>query len=162
MTSRLAAWGESILLFLALYAGVPAVGLLADGWIGWPALHAPWTWIGTIPVVVGGTGIAWCFVLFVRLGGGTPNPLVPPKVLVTVGPFAWTRNPIILSHALAALGVALLVGSPSAVILVLALGLPVQAVVRREEKTLEARYGDAYRRYRGSVPRWLPRVRHSR
>lgn len=162
MASRLAAWSESVLLFIALYAGVPVLGRAVDGFVRWPALSGPWTWLGAFPLVLGAAGIAWCFFLFVRLGGGTPNPLVPPKALVTVGPFAWTRNPITLSHALAALGLALVVGSPSAVIIVLALGLPVQAVVRHEEKTLEARYGEDYRRYRDAVPRWLPRVRHSR
>ncbi len=156
------AWAESVALFVALYAGVPVVGWTFDGWLGWPPLPAPWTWLGLAPLLVGAVGIAWCFSLFVRLGRGTPNPLVPPRVLVTAGPFAWTRNPIILSHALAALGVAVLVGSPAAVVLVLALGIPVQLVVRWEERSLEGRYGDAYRRYRDAVPRWLPRIRHSR
>ncbi len=156
------AWAESVALFVALYAGVPVVGRTFDGSLGWPPLPAPWTWLGLAPLLVGAVGIAWCFSLFVRLGRGTPNPLVPPRVLVTAGPFAWTRNPIILSHALAALGVAILVGSPAAVVLVLALGIPVQLVVRWEERSLEARYGDAYRRYRDAVPRWLPRIRHSR
>ena len=149
-------------LFVALYVGVPVAGWTLDGWLGWPALSTPWIWIGLGPLVVGALGIAWCFALFVRLGGGTPNPLVPPRVLVTEGPFAWTRNPIILSHALASLGLALVVGSPAAVVVVLLLGIPVQFVVRREERTLESRYGIEYRRYREAVPRWLPRVRQSR
>ena len=55
---------------------------------------------------------------------------MPPQRLVTSGPFAWTRNPIVLSHALASLGVAFLVASPSAVLLVLILGVPVQFITR--------------------------------
>lgn len=162
MASRGAAWVESVGLFIALYGGLPAAGLLVDGWLGWPPLPDPWRWIGLAPLVLGAAGIAWCFRLFVRVGRGTPNPLVPPQALVTSGPFAWTRNPIILSHALAALGEAVVVGSPAAVAIVLLLGIPVQFIVRHEEKTLEARHVDAYRAYRDAVPRWLPRPPHRR
>lgn len=157
MVDRAAAWIESAGLFVALYLGVPAAGLALDGLLGWRPLPDAARWIGIAPLTIGAAGIAWCFVLFVRVGGGTPNPLVPPQTLVTTGPFAWTRNPIVLSHALATLGVALLVGSTAAVALVLALGVPVQFVVRIEERTLEARYEDAYRAYCDAVPRWVPR-----
>ena len=157
MASRTVAWLESVGLFLALYLGLPAAGTVLDGLLGWPSLPNVWRWVGLLPLFLGAGGVAWCFSLFVRVGRGTPNPLVPPQVLVTAGPFAWTRNPIILSHALACLGVALVVASPAAVVLVLLLGIPVQFIVRLEERSLEARYGDAYRRYREAVPRWMPR-----
>ena len=157
MASRALAWAESAGLFVALYLGLPAVGLGLDAVLGWPPVPSLLRWIGIGPLVLGAAGVVWCFSLFVRVGGGTPNPIVPPQRLVTEGPFAWTRNPIILSHALASLGVALLVASPGAVLLVILLGLPVQSVTRIEERSLEARFGDAYRAYRDSVPRWIPR-----
>lgn len=160
MASRAVAWLESLALFLALYLGLPAAGLAFDRLLGWPSLPEPIRWIGIPVLVLGAAGIAWCFSLFVRVGKGTPNPIVPPQTLVTGGPFAWTRNPIILSHALASLGVAFLVESSSAVLIVLLLGIPVQFIVRIEERSLEARYGDVYRRYRDTVPRWLPRRPH--
>ncbi len=162
MANRAAAWLESLGLFVALYAGLPIVGVVFDRVLGWPAIPAPWSWSGLALLVPGAAGIAWCFSLFVRVGRGTPNPWVPPQALVTSGPFAWTRNPIILSHALAALGESLVVGSPASAVLVLLLGLPVQLVVRREERTLETRFGDAYRAYRDRVPRWWPRKPHNR
>ncbi len=162
MASRAAAWLESFGLFVALYVGLPLAGFLLDAWLGWPPIPAPWRWLGFAPLILGAAGVAWCFLLFVRVGRGTPNPLVPPQVLVTTGPFAWTRNPIILSHALAALGEAVVVASPAAVVIVLLLGIPVQFVVRLEEKSLEDRHGEAYRRYRDAVPRWLPRFRQRR
>ncbi len=157
MTSRPLAWLESVGLFLALYVGLPAAGLGLDAIVGWPQLPDLLRWVGIVPLVLGGAGIVWCFLLFVRIGEGTPNPWDPPRTLVTSGPFAWTRNPIILSHALATLGLALVIASPATVLLVLLLGIAVQFVVRHEERTLEARYGDAYRRYRHTVPRWVPR-----
>ncbi len=151
------AWAESVGLFGALYLGVPALGVTLDRLAGWRPFPSFVPWAGVVLLAFGAAGIAWSFLLFVRLGRGTPNPLVPPQQLVTTGPFAWTRNPIILSHAIASLGVAFVVASPSAVVVVLLLGIPVQFVVRREERSLEARYGDAYRRYRETVPRWIPR-----
>lgn len=163
MASRAVAWLESVGLFLALYLGVPAAGLTLDRLLGWPPLPDLARWVGLLPLIVGAAGIVWCFALFVRVGNGTPNPLVPPQTLVAIGPFAWTRNPIILSHALASLGVALVVASPAAIVVVLLLGIPVQFIVRIEERSLEARYGDAYLRYRATVPRWIPRrSRHTR
>ncbi len=162
MANRALAWAESVGLFVALYVGVPALGLAADSLLGWPPLPVPVREIGIAPLVLGAAGIAWCFSLFVRVGQGTPNPIAPPQVLVTGGPFAWTRNPIILSHALASLGVGLVVGSASAVVIVLLLGVPVQLVVRSEERSLESRFGDAYRAYRDAVPRWMPRWPHQR
>lgn len=157
MERRSFAWVESVVLFVALYFGLPAAGLFLDGLLGWPSLPDLVRPLGLIPFVLGAAGIFWCFLLFVRIGQGTPNPWDPPRVLVTSGPFAWTRNPIILSHALAALGVAMLFASPAAVVIVLVLGILVQFIVRREERTLDSRYGDAYRRYREMVPRWIPR-----
>lgn len=157
MAQRSVAWVESVGLFLALYVGLPFAGLSLDALLRWPSLPPILRPLGLGPLALGAAGIAWCFLLFVRVGRGTPNPWDPPQVLVTSGPFAWTRNPIVLSHALATLGIALLLASPAAVVLVLLLGVPVQVIVRREERTLESRHGDAYRRYRESVPRWIPR-----
>lgn len=157
MANRVVAWAESASLFIALYVGLPWMGLTLDSILRSPALPDFLRWIGIVPLVLGAGGVTWCFALFVRVGRGTPNPTRPPERLVTTGPFAWTRNPIVLSHACASLGVALLVGSLSATVLVLLLGIPVQFIARIEERSLEARFGDEYRAYRNSVPRWIPR-----
>lgn len=157
MPRRFVAWSESVLLFAALYVGLPWAMRWVDAQLGWPAFPSELQWIGLAMLVLGAFGIAWCFLLFDRRGHGTPNPIVPPSELVTSGPFAWTRNPIILSHALASLGVALIIESPTMVLVVLGIGVPVYFVARHEEKTLEHRFGVAYVRYRNAVPRWIPR-----
>src|SRR5207245_8214386 len=90
-------------------------------------------------------------------GPGTPNPRLPPSRSVTTGPYALTLNPMAGSHFLAVLGVALVIGSPGAVLVVFLLGIPANLLIRHEERTLELRFGAEYRAYRESVPRWIPR-----
>jgi len=151
------AWSETLALVAALYVGVPWAGLAIDRTVGAPALPDAARWAGVLPIVLGAGGLAWCFSLFIRVGDGTPNPVRPPQRLVTTGPFAWTRNPIIGSHCLALVGEGLAVGSLGAIALVVLIAAPVVAVVRNEETRLAARFGEEYRRYAAAVPRWVPR-----
>ena len=157
MRGRAVAWAEIAFAFVLLYGGVPWVGLQLDGLFHVPPLPTPLRWAGYLFLFVGAVGLAWCFSLFVRRGRGTPNPMLPPQVLVVQGPYAWTRNPIALSHAAALFGLCLLLGSVSAAALVVVLSVPVHFAMRREERTLEARFGEAYRAYAATVPRWIPR-----
>ena len=145
------------LLFVALYAGVPWWGLQIDRTLRIAPWPAPIPWFGLVLLAFGFGVLAWCFVLFQRVGRGTPNPILPPQSLVTIGPFAWTRNPIALSHAAALVGLSLFLGSVAAVVIILVLALPVHVAMLHEERTLEARFGDAYRAYKAAVPRWFPR-----
>ena len=158
---RILAWSEMFVLFVLLYVGIPWTGLTIDGFLRIPPWPSPVHWIGAMLLVVGLAGLAWCFALFVRVGRGTPNPTLPPKALVTVGPYRWTRNPIALSHAAALFGLSLVLGSVSAAAIVVILAIPVHIAMVHEERTLESRFGDAYRAYKSSVPRWIPR-RHRR
>ena len=159
MSSRSLAYFEMAVLFLLLYVGIPWVGLQIDRLLRLPSWPSPILWLGLGLAVFGVVGLAWCFALFARVGRGTPNPTRPPEVLVIVGPYAWTRNPIALFHAGALTGLSLFLGSVSAVALVVLLSVPVHFGMLREERTLEIRFGDAYRAYQASVPRWIPRWR---
>ena len=157
MASRAGAWAQMVVLFLALYAGIPWAGLEMDRLFEVPPWPFPLPWFGLGLGFVGLAGLAWCFALFARIGRGTPNPARPPQVLITVGPYAWTRNPIALSHAAALIGLSVFLGSVSAVVIVVLLSIPVHVAMLHEERTLEARFGEAYRAYRAQVPRWFPR-----
>src|SRR6266540_6082014 len=158
VASRIVAWSEMAVLFALLYIGVPLTGLQVDRWLGIPAWPSPLPWLGLALFAIGVAGLGWCFALFARVGRGTPNPTAPPEVLVTVGPYAWTRNPIAMSHAAALIGLSVFLGSVSAVAIIVVLAVPVHLAMLREERTLEARFGDAYRVYAARVPRWLPRL----
>ncbi len=152
------AWLEMFVLFLVLYTGIPFGGLQIDRILALPPWPLPFRVIGVVLLALGIAGLAWCIALFVRIGRGTPNPIAPPRALVTVGPYAWTRNPIALSHAITLIGLSLVGGSVSAVAIVVILAIPVHVAMLHEERTLEARFGEAYRAYAASVPRWIPRL----
>ena len=157
MRSRALAWLEMLGLFLLLYAGIPWVGVQVDRALRAPPWPPAIPWFGLGLLILGLGGLAWCFALFARVGRGTPNPIRPPEALVTIGPYAWTRNPIAMSHAAALIGLSLFLGSISAVTIVLLLAGPVHIAMLHEERTLETRFGEVYRAYRSSVPRWIPR-----
>jgi protein-S-isoprenylcysteine O-methyltransferase Ste14 len=80
--------------------------------------------------------------------------------LVDTGPFSMVRNPLYLGNILLWVGFAISAGLPWMVpVVILLLAFEYQAIVRWEERLLESRLGEAYRRYQREVPRWLPRRR---
>ena len=76
--------------------------------------------------------------------------------IVTEGVYRWTRNPMYLGMALIYLGFALLLDSLVALILIFPLVFVIQKeVIEREERYMEAKFGDAYRDYKARVRRWI-------
>jgi len=82
--------------------------------------------------------------------------LEPQNSLVTTGPYRYSRNPLYLGgNVFCFFGAALALGSPTA-LLMTALHLPlVNLMIRREEKQLEERFGEEFRRYKKQVRRWF-------
>jgi protein-S-isoprenylcysteine O-methyltransferase Ste14 len=78
--------------------------------------------------------------------------------LVTTGPFALMRNPLYLGNIALWVGFALTARLPWMVpVVIMILGFEYHAIVRWEERLLEARRGDEYRAYAARVPRWVPK-----
>lgn len=103
---------------------------------------------------------AWCVSLFARVGRGTLAPWDPTERLVAVGPYRHVRNPMIAGVWLMLLGEAAFFRSSAVGLWALGfLLLNHVYFVLSEEPGLERRFGEAYRRYRVNVPRWIPRVR---
>ena len=75
-------------------------------------------------------------------------------------PYTYCRNPMALGAVGMYVGVALLVGSLGALVLVLLAACALLLSVRRiEEDEMVLRFGDDYRDYRERTPFLLPRVR---
>ncbi len=76
--------------------------------------------------------------------------------LVVRGPYQFTRNPMYLSGMVIWLGWVIFYGSVAVLVgFVVIWGSVALLVVPWEERKLEARFGEAYLRYKNSVPRWL-------
>src|SRR5262245_56371561 len=82
--------------------------------------------------------------------------LEPQSTLITSGPYRFSRNPLYLGgNVFIFFGAALLLGSPTALI-VTALHLPLMdRFIRREEEQLERIFGDEWRSYKRRVRRWI-------
>jgi protein-S-isoprenylcysteine O-methyltransferase Ste14 len=142
-----------ILLFALIAVGVILdrffpLGLLAQ----LPA--APRLFVGLILLVLGATLIVMTRRTFA--GAGTNiRPDMPTTALVTTGLFAHVRNPAYQGGALALLGLALVLKADWIVLLMVpALLLLHYGVVLREEQYLERKFGQVYRDYKTSVPRY--------
>src|SRR2546422_3580908 len=138
------------------------LGLRVDALFGLQVFSTwPYSYFGIAPIL-GGVGLRfWASFTIFNNGKGTPLYTRPPKVLVTSGPYQLIRNPLYLGGFLIYLGIILTIPSIFLAVLGLA-GLPITYVgIGREDKGLERRFGEDYRRYKQSVPGWIPRIARS-
>ncbi|HTY18221.1 MAG TPA: isoprenylcysteine carboxylmethyltransferase family protein [Myxococcota bacterium] len=120
---------------------------------------AGWRWIALLPMAAGVAIYLRCAFDFGR-ARGTPAPIDPPKDLVAVGLYRYTRNPMYVGVASIVWGEALLFASWGLAGFAAAVCIVFHAfVVLYEEPSLRGRFGEAYARYCSAVPRWLPRPR---
>ena len=83
-----------------------------------------------------------------------------PGALVTGGIFGRSRNPVYLGLALLAAGVFLVLGRLVLLVLAIVFLVYFRSLIRREERFLAERYGNAYREYARAVgPWWTWRTR---
>jgi protein-S-isoprenylcysteine O-methyltransferase Ste14 len=144
---------------------IPPPVIYIAGFLGGVALEAAFPIAGlslTLALVAGFVGVAiWLALdgsamLLFRRARTSMVPIKPTTAVVTSGPYRITRNPMYLGMAFLYVGLALLLG----VIWSLAL-LPVvlfvvdRHVIAREERYLEAKFGEEYREYKKRVRRWL-------
>jgi protein-S-isoprenylcysteine O-methyltransferase Ste14 len=140
---------------------------------GWTAgLPGVWNLLGLIPVTMG-------FAIFFRCMRehfkAAPDGWLlertsyypTPAYLLTQGPYRYSCHPIYLAEVAIWLGWLAFYGSfvIGGIIVVAALLSPFILeflVVRREERGLEARFGDTYREYRRTTPRWFGKPTRSR
>lgn len=103
----------------------------------------------------------WCVKDFVASGRGTPAPFDPPTLLVMQGLYQYVRNPMYIGLFLVLIGEAMLFSS--FFFLIYSLFFVAVAhifVVFYEEPALRRKFGESYKQYLKSVPRWLPRIPH--
>jgi protein-S-isoprenylcysteine O-methyltransferase Ste14 len=82
--------------------------------------------------------------------------LQPQSILITSGPYRFSRNPLYLGgNVFIFFGAGLLLGSPMALVITLLHFPLMDRFTRREEKQLERSFGGEWRSYKRRVRRWL-------
>ena len=114
--------------------------------------------IGLVLLISGSFFWIWCIIWFIK-ARGTPVPFNPPPELVSGGPYAWSRNPMLTGVFAFLFGMGFLLGSISMVLIWIPVFIIFNVIELKlvEEPELERRFGDSYRAYKKHVPMFFPR-----
>ena len=135
------------------------IGVVVDWLLPLDALESVLNWpariiIGAVLLLGGGALVVVGERAFKQVGTNVP-PWRPALALATGGIYARIRNPMYVGAILILAGLAAALASDWMAILLLPTALLLHfGVVRREERYLEAKFGEDYRRYKASVPRY--------
>jgi protein-S-isoprenylcysteine O-methyltransferase Ste14 len=124
-------------------------------------LAVPLNIIASIPILsLGLIMTGWSILSFLKVKG-TPVPFNPPPRLVTSGPYAYVRNPMLSGIFLLLFGLGTLLNSFFLFILFtpLFIAINVWELKMIEEPELERRLGEAYHQYRQKTPMFIPGVK---
>ena len=149
-----------LILMPLVHAGLPWVlSLMAPryGWMG--GSPGIWNLLGLIPIALATICLIWLMILHFSRFPRHVKLERTPTYLLTDGPYRFTRNPMYIAELALWLGWAILYGSIPIFIALLVIGpLMNKRVVAREERELEARFGESYLEYKSRVPRWIVKV----
>ncbi len=157
-------WGRRALivtfpvLFILLF-------LFAPAWWGFQRFSMPMGLGGTagwyVGLLISAPGVAlylWTIVLFAK-AQGTQVPIAPTQKVVTSGPYAVSRNPMLTSAIFMVCGAGVLFNSLSFILGGLVIPTAYLIYIKLvEERELEARFGKAYLSYKKSTPFIVPKM----
>jgi len=141
--------------------GIIALGRKIDGWIGLSALTLPPlnAVLGGLMIVIGLPLALWTVIAQLTRGRGTPIPIIATQKLIIEPPYTLCRNPMVLGTLMAYLGLAVIFGSPGAVLVMALLAALLFVYVKRiEEQEMLERFGAEYEEYRKRTPFLIPRL----
>jgi protein-S-isoprenylcysteine O-methyltransferase Ste14 len=148
-----------IVFFFGFIALFIFVALQVDKFLDFPELlPTSLNIIVSVPILAIGLFLMiWSVLHFIRVKG-TPVPFNPPPKLVTTGPYARVRNPMVTGVFILLFGLGVLLRSISLVsiftpLFILLNVLELKAV---EERELERRLGKDYVEYKKRVPMFIP------
>lgn len=147
-----------VIIFPPLLYGGAFVLVLLLHW-AWPlgilSSTATAIWSGVALLLISGALAIWGK-RTMKNAGTNVNPSQLATCIVITGPFRFSRNPLYLSLTILFAGLSLVVNTLWGFIaLVPVLAILHFGVILREERYLEAKFGESYRQYRSQVRRWL-------
>lgn len=141
----------------ALFGGALLAGLALDWLLGW---HLPMplfarSLLALIVIILGLVPIGSA-VLTLQKARTAILPWHSTTRIISAGPFKFSRNPIYLGMVLVYIGLVILSGSGTGIVLLLPVLLTLHfGVVLREEAYLTKKFGEEYTAYSAQTPRWL-------
>jgi protein-S-isoprenylcysteine O-methyltransferase Ste14 len=132
-------------------AAIVLLGLLfvAPSWGRHGVVAEILRWSGYLALIAGVMGRVWCAAYI----GGRKS-----QIVVDVGPYSMTRNPLYVFSFAGLIGLGLVSGMLTVTaLLALGFALYYRGVVAGEEVFLTARHPDEFGDYMTRVPRWIPR-----
>ncbi|MFQ6052229.1 MAG: methyltransferase family protein [Candidatus Hydrothermarchaeota archaeon] len=151
-----------LVFFFTVIVLLIVVSLQVDKFLDFPKpLSPPLNMVVSVPILAIGLFLdLWSILQFIKVKG-TPVPFNPPPRLVTTGPYANVRNPMLSGVFILLFGLGVLFQSISLVfiftpVFILLNVLELKAV---EEPELEKRLGKEYVEYRKRVPMFIPSLR---
>jgi protein-S-isoprenylcysteine O-methyltransferase Ste14 len=116
----------------------------------------PWVRALGVVLALAGVALARWGKRAMRAAGTNIRPDLPATAIVGDGPFGFTRNPLYLSLLALFAGIGVAVESLTFLAVLVPFALVLHfGVVLREERYLEAKFGDTYRAYKARVRRWI-------
>ncbi|MFC2006147.1 methyltransferase family protein [Chloroflexota bacterium] len=148
-----------------LFFGLVAIFVLASIWVDRRFIFfhfepAQWTTGLSITLcIIGWLICAWPAIVFLRTRG-TPVPFNPPPRLITTGPYAYIRNPMLLGLFIFLLGLGTLFNSLSLIFIFTPLFILINVLYLKaiEEKEMGKKFGKQYLEYKKKVPMFIPKL----
>ncbi len=139
-----------------IFAGCLLLGIwLNSAWIEGELGSPGWTIVGGL-VAAFGTAIVLLSIPSFFKYNTSIEPWMPASAIISDGIYGWSRNPIYLGMAIGTAGMALAAVSWTGIAgVVIAVVIIRYYVIAREERYLEARFGEEYLAYKAKVRRWL-------
>ena len=107
-------------------------------------------------LILSGISLVFVSFRFMRKMKTTFIPDGTPEVLISSGPFKFSRNPIYLGMLTILVGVAFLMSSLSAIIIAFVFGIIINFTwIAHEEKKLHELFSEDWENYSSKVRRWI-------
>jgi protein-S-isoprenylcysteine O-methyltransferase Ste14 len=139
-----------------IFLGFLAAAAVLEVVVPLSVAHSRACYVGGVMLAAGGFFIIAMGTRRFAAAGTNVPPTLPTTALVVDGIYRRTRNPLYLGMTLVYLGLGIAARSLWAIGLVVPLLWVINVgVVKREERYLERKFGDAYRDYKERVRRWI-------